>query len=152
MNDNRFDRIAKTLGQAASRRTVLKALLGVGSLGAAGTVLHSTDAARRGYSGPTFPEPTEPASESDPLVPEPCSGITCNDGCCDRVCDMHGNCCPPASIVCDGECCPKQQTECCLGVCCQGTCYDGVLCCPLGMGPCPSGGCCDILGPRVGPR
>jgi hypothetical protein len=129
MDSHRFDDIVKTLGHATTRRTLLKALIGLGSVGAAGRVLQDAEAARRGYSGPTVPTPTEPARDDEPIAPETCPGI-----------------------VCDGECCPKQQTECCQGVCCAGTCYDGVLCCPQGMGPCPGGGCCGILGPRVGPR
>jgi hypothetical protein len=143
MDDQRFDGIAKLIGRAGSRRSVLKALVGLGGL----AVVHrDAEAARRGYSGPPVPEPPKPPDEN-------CPGFACNDVCCERPCDSWGNCCPAGNIVCDGECCPRQQTECCLGVCCNGNCFDGVFCCPEGMGPCPGGsGCCVILGPRVGPR
>jgi hypothetical protein len=59
MDDKRFDSIARQLGSGSSRRSVLKGLLGVGGVAAAGLVVHGqTDAARRGFTGPFGPTPT----------------------------------------------------------------------------------------------
>lgn len=69
MDDRRFDAFTRGLGQGASRRALLKGLLGIGGVATAGAVLHDAEAARRGYTGPpTFgPSPTATA----PSVPTP---------------------------------------------------------------------------------
>ena len=60
MDDRRFDALTRRLGTLSSRRSALKALVGLGGLLTTGAVIHGqTDAARRGFSGPSvFPTPT----------------------------------------------------------------------------------------------
>lgn len=63
MDDRRFDSLVQSLAGIRNRRGILKGLLGVSAgFGAARVAAGETDAARRGFSGPTFPTPT----------PEPC--------------------------------------------------------------------------------
>jgi hypothetical protein len=64
MDDQRFDSIARKLASSSSRRIALKGLLGIGGISVAGMAGYDrTDAARRGFSGPSFsitpiPSPT----------------------------------------------------------------------------------------------
>lgn len=113
MDDRRFDSITRAMANGASRRTMLKAFLGLGVITSAGAVLHDADAARRGYSGPPIPRktPTPPITD--------CDGLSCN-----------------------GECCDPDETVCCDGYCCNGTCHDS-QCCPPGNSWCADVGCCD---------
>jgi hypothetical protein len=99
MDDRRFDALARQLGRGGSRRTLLKALIGIGGVAATGAALHDTDAARRGYSGPPTlapfptrtPQPTTTPTQTPPptTIPtstaNPCgtSGVCCtsDDDC-----------------------------------------------------------------------
>lgn len=83
MDDRRFDTISRKLASGASRRVVLRGLLGLGGVAvAAGTELHRADAARRGFSGPPIirlPVPsTQCSSDYD------CGGdiVCCVGTCC----------------------------------------------------------------------
>src|SRR5262245_1585574 len=85
MGDRQFDSLVRSLAEIRNRRSVLKGILGVGaSIGAASAMVREVDAARRGFSGPTFPTPT-PAPCTDGtaecVVPEGGTSI--------RLCD-HG--------------------------------------------------------------
>lgn len=55
MDQHRFDEITRKIGRGVSRRALLKSLLGLSGVTAAGAVLHDAEAARRGFSGPVFP-------------------------------------------------------------------------------------------------
>lgn len=89
MNDRRFDTMSKRLGSGVSRRTVLKAMLGIGALSTtAALVQDQTEAARRGFSGPKFPwdvTPTPPVCFPDGefcFLWEP-------DSCCSGICAAY---------------------------------------------------------------
>jgi hypothetical protein len=127
MDDRRFDSIARSLAEGHSRREVLKGLLGLGGVAAAGIAIASGDveAARRGFSGPTIPTPPPPPPTPVPLPPTPtatgpacvpnCDGVTCGDDGCGGSCGscsgstqcIAGDCfrtCNPASPSCDIAC------------------------------------------------
>jgi hypothetical protein len=148
MDDRRFDAFTRALGQEGSRRTLLKGLLGLGGVAAAGAVLRDTDAARRGQPGPSIPTaaPTLPPQLTAPPLPPTgttapaCPGIQipCGADCC----------CPAGNTKCGSDCCPDGQAECCDGACCYGTCFGEEVCCPPGSracdGVCYPGGCCTV--------
>src|SRR5262245_48461634 len=92
MDGRRFDTLTRRLGEAGSRRTLLNTLLGLGGVAATGVVLHDTEAARRGQSGPPTPGPL-PTLPPQPTAPPPpptatnvpsCPGIQtpCGSDCC----------------------------------------------------------------------
>ena len=122
MDDRRFDALVRSLGRGGSRRSVLRAFLGLGAV-SAGAQLVETDAARR-------PTPT-PGTQRCPGNQEPCA-----TGCC----------CPDGSTKCGSDCCPEGQTQCCDNACCYGECYGEELCCPFGSlvcdGQCTDWECC----------
>ena len=123
MDDRRFDSLAKAVASGASRRSVLKGILGLGGAALAGGVLldGDTDAARR-------PTPTP--------KPVKCPGNQVPVG---GVCTCPGT----APYKCGPACCTGQpgdapsptHTECCDNACCHGTCYGEELCCPTNPGP-----------------
>lgn len=119
MDDRRFDALARSIGQAGSRRNLIKGALGLGVFGGLARS-GEVEAARR-------PTPTP--------RPVRCPGeqIPCGNDCC----------CPDGSTSCGGACCPDGAAECCDGACCYGECYGEELCCPTGSSICPSGECCD---------
>ena len=127
MDRSRFDALTRLLAQDVSRRTVLKAFLGLGSVAGAGA---DAKAARRGYPGP--PVPTILAG---------CRAMCLGD-CCDGDCTLNGHCCPAGNTVCGYECCPNGQAVCCGDHCCYGDCIDGT-CCAHGQTYCTQTGCCD---------
>jgi hypothetical protein len=160
MDDRRFDALVRSLAVERSRRSALKALLGIGSIATVGAiVLDDVEAARRGEpaSVPT-PRPTTPPSpptstqaaptQVPPSATAACPGVLCAGGCCDGQCTSTGACCPAGSAVCGPDCCPNGQAECCDNACCYGACYGEELCCPTGRIACngvclPLGGCCS---------
>jgi len=113
MDDHRFDSVTRAMANGASRRSIVKALIGLGALAGAGSVSREVNAARRGFAGPPImlPTPTPPLSD--------CDGLSCN-----------------------GQCCDPDETVCCDGYCCHGTCHDS-QCCPPGWSWCPDVGCCN---------
>jgi hypothetical protein len=146
MDDRRFDALTRALGQGGSRRALLKGLLGLGGVAAAGTVLRDTDAARRGSSGPQTPAP-QPSTPPQPTAPAPTPAATTVPRCPGNQTPCGADCCCPAgNTKCGSDCCPDGQAECCDGACCYGTCYGEELCCPPGSracdGVCYPGGCC----------
>jgi hypothetical protein len=90
MDDRRFDAFTRRLGSHSSRRSILKGLLGVGGIAATGAVIHGqTEAARRGFSGPSFPFPSPPTPSPTPVcIPDggPCTGATVGDCCSNNGC------------------------------------------------------------------
>jgi hypothetical protein len=94
MDERKFDTIARTLASGTSRRRMLKGLLGVGGMAIAAAGLQDASAARRGFTGPTFPrpEPTEP----------PCinPNICAVSGCCAGFICCNGQECIPQDAIC----------------------------------------------------
>lgn len=152
MDDRRFDALTRAFGRGGSRRALLKGLLGVGGVAAAGAVLHDTDAARRGSSSPSMPTsepiqtpdltdsaprptPTNPPSPKCPGSQEPCGA-----GCC----------CPAGNTKCGAECCPDGEAVCCDGACCYGVCYGEGLCCEQPRVFCAVTGQCCVEGETCG--
>jgi hypothetical protein len=87
MHGERFDTVARALAKTRSRRVVLAAISGV----AAGTIFaSSTEAARRGFSGPRFLSPVVP-SDHCPV------GTDCQDGIC---CQQGGTICAGSGVSC----------------------------------------------------
>jgi hypothetical protein len=121
MDGSRFDRLTKTLGQGASRRTVLKGFVGIGGAATvAELAFDDAEAARR-------PAPT----------PKP-------DTCPGNQQSMNGVCaCTDGLTACGPDCCTPGQSVCCDNACCFGTCYGEELCCPTGYELCEVAGCCD---------
>ena len=139
MDDRRFDSLAKSFASGASRRSVLKGILGLGGGALAGGIAleGDADAARR----PT-PTPT----------PVKCPGQQVPVG---GVCTCPGT----APYKCGPDCCTGQDTdpypresthsECCDNACCFGTCYGEELCCPTNDRPGelpPTNRICDTAG------
>ena len=115
MDEWRFDRLTRLFASGASRRSVVKALLGLGGASLVGGTLleDDTGAARR----PANPTPT----------PVKCPGKQVASG---------GQCvCPSGLSKCGPDCCNPggigaAHSECCDNACCFGTCYGEELCCP----------------------
>ncbi|MCA9859779.1 MAG: hypothetical protein KC438_08660, partial [Thermomicrobiales bacterium] len=116
MDNRRFDSLVKGLAAGASRRTLIKGVLGLGGgVALGGTLLESgTEAAAR-------PTPTP--------KPVRCPG---------NQIVVNGQCtCPAGLSACGPDCCntsvPKgtqPYSECCDNACCFGHCYGEELCCP----------------------
>lgn len=139
MDRSRFDAFTRLLAQDVSRRTALRTLLGLGGVAGASAVLHDTEAARRGYSGPPIPPRATAIPTATAL--SGCRAI-CLGECCDGDCTLDGKCCAAGNTVCGYECCPNGTAECCGDHCCYGDCIDGA-CCAHGQTFCTQGGCCD---------
>ena len=94
MDDDRFDSVSKTLRKGGNRRSLLKAMLGIGAVTATGAIVHGqTEAARRGFSGPHFPWPPAPTPTTVPIC-EPDGGFcSLNDPemCCSQKCIFNPN-------------------------------------------------------------
>lgn len=132
MDDRRFDALARSLASASNRRQVLKGLLGLGGVTAAGAIAPGADAARR--PAPTPKPPSCPGQQ------------TWQNGACT---------CPPNTTGCGPDCCPA-GAQCCDNACCYGLCYGEELCCPSSQEWCDvTGECCPpgaICCPGVGCR
>jgi hypothetical protein len=94
MDERKFDTIARTLASGTSRRKMLKGMLGVGGMAIAAAGLQDANAARRGFTGPTFPrpEPTEPPC----INPNVCAV----SGCCAGFICCNGQECIPEDAIC----------------------------------------------------
>ncbi len=85
MLDRRFDSVAKVVGGSVSRRSLIKTVFGSGAVAATATVAHNrAEAARRGFSGPSFPWAPTPTPTCEP------------DG---QFCDIYQQ-----SSCCSGKC------------------------------------------------
>ena len=145
MDGQRFDRLTRAFASGASRRSLLRGLLGIGGAAAvAAVVADDTDARRSSGS----PPPNRITSTTTTTLP-PCAGARCGYDCCEteaQCCDNE--CCPagydcltfhfpegpfveeetccPTERVCDTEtikCCPEGQK------CCDGECIAANVCC-----------------------
>lgn len=135
MDGNRFDQISKLIGAGASRRSILKGLLGLSGAAVAASARPSGADARTIGSRPTIPPPSEPV---------------CTPG--HQFCGGEGAafCCPPGRCF-DGRCCPDDETEGCGDSCCPvGQCTTSGACCatghPCGTICCPDGSSCGRNG------
>jgi hypothetical protein len=166
MDDRRFDSLAKSLAQGASRRTVLKGLLGLSGVAVAsgGLLTGQARAARR----PNTPTPApircpggQRASGNSCVCVDSnlstCGPACCNDHvasgtqayseCCDNAC-CHGQCygeelcCAWPNLFCEAqnECCTPDKHQCCGS---QGCC--DTECCPAANG---AALCCEGETPR----
>ncbi len=117
MDGSQFDRWTKALGSGISRRSAIKAALGLGGAAMAGKQLTSNVSAAR--------RPTPTPKSITCLPPKVLSGTECV--------------CPLGTAACGPDCCPD-DAECCDNACCYGECYGEELCCPQGSFVC--GGVC----------
>jgi hypothetical protein len=158
MDGNRFDQLAKSVSRGASRRAVLRALLGFGSTGLIGSVIaRESDArtagSRRPLSPPPPPQPTPTPSPSPTPspTPEPCQGFACGGDCCDDEFQCCGGDCCPAGWACltrwyGGEFDGIEEETCCpIPNLCDAEwdrcCNDGEECCSVDA--CCAGSCFD---------
>lgn len=141
MEDRAFDELVKRLASGRSRRSLLKAALGLGAAAASGSPLVSeTEAARRGYSGP------KPSSTVVP-GPQTCNPLTCFgchecfDGVCtdqpETNCFHHG--CMASYCNPDGGC--GYRFDCHVD---DGCCGAGETCDASGQCVCDPGTCCGV--------
>jgi hypothetical protein len=132
LDERKFDSFVRSLAPGQSRRSVLKAILGVGGGAALGHMRSGgrAEAARR-------PTPTP--------KPVKCPGSQTWNG---------SACACTAGTTCGAECCPVGVSECCDNACCYGKCMGEELCCATENycpgatatdGLCCEGGqiCCD---------
>ncbi|MBX3071119.1 MAG: hypothetical protein KF883_11510 [Thermomicrobiales bacterium] len=127
MDSSRFDDLVRSLASGASRRRLLKGIIGIGAVVTASEALESD--AREQRTRPTIPPPPPPPATTTPAPttspPNPCPGMArCSiDGCCDGQCTAQGRCCAAGRTVCGYECCASAD-QCCGRECCP----DGALC------------------------
>ena len=147
MDGQRFDDLTRVWATGASRRWILRALVGsaAGAL-AVGSRLIGAAAQEAG--------PTTCVSDSDCVDPDtdPCTGASCVDGACSvfivdcipgYVCCGNGECCPEtAQCQSDADCVPSEQDS-CIGVTCEnGACVEFIVDCVPGYVCCGNGQCC----------
>ena len=112
MEKRRIDAIARTLAQHRTRRDALKVLLGFGGAVELSTLARDTEAARRGFSGPTIPTSGGPGASGCATFQLICEreGIDPNqiiDYGCYKLCyNTERRLCEP---------CPDLYSECCDG-------------------------------------
>ena len=140
MDGQRFDRLTRALASGASRRSMLKGLLGMGGTVAVGSVTNSGADARRSSGSGSTPRPSCPGQT---LCPD-------SSRCCDTCNGFQNGCCPVGTepcttnvtgccAICDGfscgrECC-SSEAQCCDGECCVdgSVCIAEERCCPLDL-------------------
>ena len=146
MDGRRFDTLTRSRAEGASRRTLLKGFLGIGSVAIAGQQ-SIAEAARR--PSPTPRPSTCPGEQHWDGSHCVCSaGVTCGPDCCETVAQCCDNACCPSGQVCGGEevCCAP---DCQIGVCggsngCGGICGcdDGICLDGICFRTVPKGGSC----------
>jgi len=146
VDDRRFDGLVRALASGASRRSILKGLLGLGGAAALAPLTRSddVDAARRPAPTPTpVPCPGHQVWNGTACVCP--SGVKCGLTCCDTAaqccdnacCDAGSICtgeetCCPQSQMCNGACCGASQACCAVDGCCDGVCLGSGTCCTTG--------------------
>jgi hypothetical protein len=130
MDDRQFDRIARVLGRATSRRAALGGLIAAAGAGLIGASVASAGPAPT--ATPT-PSPTPTSTPTPTPTPRPVrrtcrpvfSGCLRNSQCCNNFCDtrrttprnQRNRCaCPEGIVTCRGVCCAEGE-ECIDGVC-----------------------------------
>lgn len=132
MDDRRFDLLVKSIAASTSRRRLLHGLLGVAATAAGVTGLRGerANAARRGFSGPTFPTPLPTPSPTPTPLPCGANQTRCGTACVDTMIDPAncGGCgvaCGPGGSCQAGSCtaCYPESSGCNQGAdCCSGFC------------------------------
>ena len=145
MDDRQFDRLTRAIGSGASRRALLKGLIGAGGvIGLVEIMTGSGDAARRGFTGPTLPDtptppiptPTAPAAGGCPCPP----GWLCVNNGCVTQCATVADCARFSTVDCVdvpdlGKLClsPLMEGSCSVHadcgysyVCLEGNCRPGL--------------------------
>ncbi len=169
MDDRRFDALVRMVGQGASRRTILKGLLGIGGAAAVSETTHARTLSTRPRLTTAPPPPPPPTTTTTPV---PCPGqeqcpnstVCCPVGTCARsgnqaicctgtdevtVCGL--DCCDSPYQCCDGECCAAGHT-CLTRVFAEGPQVEEEVCCPAQLAcdnQCCDGTCFDVFGGPV---
>jgi hypothetical protein len=133
VDDRRFDSLTRSIARGASRRAVIKGLLGLGGAALTGTVVAEGTEART-------------AGTRTRIAPPPAPTCPTGEGTCGGTTSAH--CCPHGRCF-DGVCCADPATEPCGSGCCPtGKCTDdGQTCCtdsdesPCGTICCPHNTC-----------
>jgi hypothetical protein len=115
MDDRDFDRFSRSLASGRSRRALLKGALGLGAAALTGVAWsqRGTEAARRGFSGPTFPTWT------------PCLRDAHGECCASGVFEPGEICCANGMIDSLGYCCDPNSGGAWTGCCCTQPPADG---------------------------
>lgn len=134
MESERFDALTRRMGNATDRRAALKGLLGLGAATIGVARLSSgANAARRGYSGPRWPEPEPCAGDCGESESCDCSpNHTCIGGLCFLSCTDACGCETCTFIPGKGSFCIVElygTPSLCEGICKSGyACNGGHLC------------------------
>lgn len=103
MDNRRFDQMTRSIASATNRRAFIRRLLGMAGVaaGVAAVQVRETEAARRGFSGPSFLRP-------DTCRPE---GASCaaNAECCTSFCSAYGTCATCDYTICGDFVCVNLQ-------------------------------------------
>lgn len=147
MDDRSFDELIRRLALGSSRRSLLKAALGIGATASTGKLLeNSAEAARRGYPGPA--KPTSTIVAGPPVCTEKtCYGChQCVNGVCTdnptQNCYDHTGECLAAYCNPDGGC--GYRFDCRVDL---GCCADDQTCNTDGACVCPPNTCCGVQCP-----
>ncbi|MGD9712488.1 MAG: prealbumin-like fold domain-containing protein [Thermomicrobiales bacterium] len=134
MDGKRFDHLTRLVGAGASRRSILKGLLGLGGAAISGAFAAEQADARSIGTRPSIPSRPSTTPPPTTTTPAPCPGQQQCPGstlCCDvGTCARSGNqtiCCDGSNghgtVVCGLDCCDSPY-ECCDNECCA----DGHIC------------------------
>ncbi len=148
MDDQLFDRVARLIGSAGSRRDALRALLGAGLLGmaAAGADASKGKNHRKGARKQEQPKQEKRRPKKKPCRkerPNRCGRACTNIKNDEKNCGACGNRCPDGESCVNGNCsCGAGRIE-CDGACVTGNCCEGgsVASCTGDEQCCPGRGC-----------
>jgi hypothetical protein len=168
MDDNRFDHLTRSIARTSNRRGFIKGILALVGITGAGAALRASevDGARRGFSGPTWPEspttaptaiPTQTftqvatsTSTATTFVPTPVS----QGGFCVAQPDDNWGKCREGLECCDGLCGhPRDVAGSCTSHlhCCTRFCASDGTCAEFVLSPTPTtipeGEPCTVPGP-----
>ncbi len=146
MDGQQFDWFVRSFATRASRRSLLKGLIGLGGASAGGILPTPGVDARSISTRPTVPPPAKPTIPTTTTCPpgESACGSTC---CPEDACRRDGTCCDvPGDVVCTGGLVCCSAGTCARSgnadFCCDG--QDGHGSFPCGLECCPtSEQCCD---------
>ncbi len=156
MDDQRFDRLTRSLAAGASRRSLIRGLLGLGGAAVSGAIV-SNSADARGGSVTRITTPPPPACRTGQSICGSgcCPTGRCSNGfCCNTAgqerCGSLDACCDPGECLKNGSCCSAGEDRCHNeDLCCpSGTCSrigNTDACCPASNLVSRSGECCDIV-------
>jgi hypothetical protein len=117
-----FDDLTRILGSGMSRRKAIRMVVGATAGGYLSRFLASAGVASLGWPDQAVAILGLPPSKARAgKVPEFCSEKLCPDGDipAERQCPGGNECCPDKYVACkggaSGDCCPKEQPQCCFG-------------------------------------